>query len=419
MTVGKRAVALLAVGLLTAATGCSTKANNGSSTTSTSSSGTASGGTSGSVKTGEGIQGTTITLGVLTDLTGVFAALGTDITNANQLYWDSHKVCGKYDVKLIVKDTGYVPQTGVQLYSSIKNDILAMQQTIGSPINTALEPAYTADKIVNLPSAWARNLTTGPGNGVVGATYDIEMTNGLSYALSKGLIKEGDKIGHIYFEGEYGANGLSGSKFFASKHKMTVIEAKIKPTDVDMSSQITQFKAAGVKVIALTVSPKQTLSVASVAGSSGLDVPIIGNNPVFSPALLKSPVAGFLKKNLLIATPINAFDKQPDLLKQYSAKYPKAPPSLGVVFGTGMSAVMNQILDKACASGDLTRDGVLKAKQSLSSVDSGGLVVPLDFTVGAGKSPSHQSYILQPADVPGGAKSLLDATESEEAKGLQ
>ncbi|MCA1721840.1 MAG: hypothetical protein LC779_12300 [Actinobacteria bacterium] len=62
---------------------------------------------------------------------------------------------------------------------------------------------------------------------------------------------------------------------------------------------------------------------------------------------------------------------------------------------------------------------MLKAKQGLSSVDSGGLVVPLDFTVGTGKSPSHQSYILQPADVPGGAKSVLDATESEDAKGLE
>ncbi|MCA1721839.1 MAG: ABC transporter substrate-binding protein [Actinobacteria bacterium] len=288
MTFGKRAVALLAVGLLSAATGCSTKANDSGS--GGDNGGDASGGSQ--VKTSQGVSGNTITLGVLTDLTGVFAALGSDITNANQLYWDKNKVCDKYDVKLIVKDTGYVPQQGVQLYSSIKNDILAMQQTIGSPINTALEPAYTSDKIVNLPSAWARNLTNAPGNGVVGATYDIEMTNGLSYALDKGLIKEGDKLGHIYFEGEYGANGLAGSKYFAGKHKMTVVEAKIKATDLDMSSQITQFKAAGVKAILLTVSPKQTLSVASVAGSSGLDVPIIGNNPVFSPALLKEADPG-------------------------------------------------------------------------------------------------------------------------------
>ena len=39
------------------------------------------------MKVGRGIDGTTIQLGALTDLTGVFAALGKDITNAQALYW--------------------------------------------------------------------------------------------------------------------------------------------------------------------------------------------------------------------------------------------------------------------------------------------------------------------------------------------
>ena len=51
----------------------------------------------------------------------------------------------------------------------------------------------------------------------MGATYDVEMVNGFDYLLKKGKIKEGDKIGHIYFEGEYGANGLAGSKYFAEQ----------------------------------------------------------------------------------------------------------------------------------------------------------------------------------------------------------
>ena len=41
------------------------------------------------VKVGRGVDGTTIQLGALTDLTGVFAALGKDITNAQALYWKS------------------------------------------------------------------------------------------------------------------------------------------------------------------------------------------------------------------------------------------------------------------------------------------------------------------------------------------
>jgi ABC-type branched-subunit amino acid transport system substrate-binding protein len=402
---GKRAAsaALLAAVLISAATGCSNKAQNNSSS---------GGGNAADVKTDVGIQGKTITLGVLTDLTGVFAALGKDLTNSNTLYWKDHKVCDTYDVKLNVQDTGYVPQTGVQFYSSMKDSILAMQQTIGSPINTALAPQYESDSIVNFPSAWSKTLTQIPGTGVVGATYDVEISNGYDYLFKKGLLKEGDTVGHIYFEGEYGANGLAGSKAVAEAKGLKIIEAQIKSTDQDMSAQVTQFKAAGVKAIALTVAPGQTASVATVAQAQGLDVPILGNNPVFAPGLLQGPTAQWLKDHLYVASPVSTFDKHQDLLKAYQAAYPDVTPSLGVLVGTGMAALMNQVLDAACDNGDLTRAGVLSAFEDLKNADTDGLVVPIRGFE-KGKSPSLESFVLQPADAPGGAKLLQDATEGE------
>jgi len=130
-----RAAALLLVAAVATVSGCSTKAPSSSSSGGSS-------GAAGSVKTDVGISGKTINLGVLTDLSGVFAALGKDVTQANQLYWDQQNakggVCGKYQVKLNVKDHGYVVQTAVQLYNGMKSNILALQHTIGSPINTAL-----------------------------------------------------------------------------------------------------------------------------------------------------------------------------------------------------------------------------------------------------------------------------------------
>jgi hypothetical protein len=105
----------------------------------------------------------------------------------------------------------------VQLYSAMEPNVLAMQQTIGSPINTALAPEYEADQIVNFPSAWARTLTEIPGTGVPGATYDVELANGYAYMFEQGLLAEGDTVGHIYFEGEYGENGLAGSEAVAEE----------------------------------------------------------------------------------------------------------------------------------------------------------------------------------------------------------
>jgi ABC-type branched-subunit amino acid transport system substrate-binding protein len=413
MRTGKnsRAAVVLAAAVVVAASGCSTKADNGSSG--------GSGGSGGDVQTDVGVEGTTISLGVLTDLTGVFAALGKDITNANTLYWQDHKVCDTYDVKLNVQDTGYVPQQGVQLYSSIKDSILAMQQTIGSPINTALAQDYEADQIVNFPSAWGETLTQIPGTGVLGATYDVEMSNGYDYLFKQGLLKQGDTVGHIYFEGEYGATGLAGTKAVAEAQGLKVVEAQIKATDQDMSAQISQFKAAGVKLIALTVAPTQTASVAAAAQAQGLDVPILGSNPVYAPGLLQGPTAQWLKDHLYVAAPIATFQGHEDILTAYQKAYSDVanPSAGGVLLGYGMAQVMNEVLDAACDNGDLTRQGVLDAFSGLKNIDTGGVIVPIDaFT--PGRSPSLDSYIEKPDDVPGGATIVQDAFEGQFAAGL-
>jgi ABC-type branched-subunit amino acid transport system substrate-binding protein len=403
MNTKRGAVTLVSVALVLAASGCSTKSSDSETST------------QGGVKVGRGVTGNTITLGALTDLTGVFAALGKDITNAQSLYWKDQKVCGKYTVKQTVKDHGYDTQKGIQLYSSIHNDVLAIEQTIGSPINTGLMPQFDADHMVNIPAAWAQSLTEDKQIAVVGATYEVEMINVLDYLLDEGKIKEGDKIGHIYFEGEYGEGGLAGSKYFAKKHGMQVVEQQIQSTDADMTSQVTKLKAEGVKAIALTVAPGQTASVAGVAAAQGLDVPIAGNNPVFAPALLKGPAGAALKKNLYVASPVAPFDKLPDLLKKYQAAYP-GDPTLGVVWGTAAADVMRQILDKACDDKDLTPEGVSKAKEDMGTVETGGLAVPLTFKTGA--SPSDTSYIFKAADVPGGATAVSDKFVGDDVAGF-
>jgi ABC-type branched-subunit amino acid transport system substrate-binding protein len=404
-TMKRAASAMAAVAVVAAASGCSNKAQD--------SGGSSGGGADAAdVQTDTGVEGNTITLGVLTDLTGVFAALGKDITNANTMFWSDNKVCDTYDVELDVQDTGYVPQTGVQLYSGMKDSILAMQQTIGSPINTALAPEYESDKMVNFPSAWAQTLTEIPGTGVVGATYAVEIANGYDYMFQQGLLNEGDTVGHIYFEGEYGANGLAGTQAVAKEKNLKVVEAQIKSTDQDMSSQITQFKAAGVKMVALTVAPAQLASAAAAMEAQGLDVPILGSNPVFAPGLLQGPAANKIKQDLYVASPVSAFDQHQDLLDQYTAAYPDATPSLGVLVGVGMSEIMKQVLDAACENGDLTHQGVLDAFNDLTDVDTNDVVVPIRGFE-PGKSPSLQSFILQPADVPGGAKVVADAFEGQ------
>jgi ABC-type branched-subunit amino acid transport system substrate-binding protein len=382
----------------------------------------ASGG-GGSIKSGPGVTEKTIKLGVLTDLSGVFAPLAKPLTQANQLYWKERNAQGgvcQRKVELEIKDHGYDPQKAVVQYRDFSGDIAGLQQLLGSPVTAALLPTLKQDSMLSLLSAWPSSLLNNDNIIIVGTTYDVEMINGLDYLKSKGLIKKGDKIGHLYFEGEYGENGLKGSKYFADQNGMSVVEQKIKPTDEDMSGQVAAFKSAGVKAIAVTTAPTQLASLAGIAASQGLNVPIVGNNPTFDPALMDTPATKALKANAYIVTSTAPWTVDKPKVKEVGASwqtaYPKDDPKFAVQFGWAQAQVMYEILNKACTNKDLTRAGLVKAAHEISAVDTGGLIAqPLDYTK-KGEPAERAVYISRPADVTGGLTPLPGTFDSEAGK---
>ncbi len=378
---------------------------------------------SGAVKTGPGVTDKTIRLGILTDLSGVFAPLGKPIVQANRLFWKERNaqggVCNR-SVTLTVKDHGYDPQKAVVQYRDLQTDVAALQQLLGSPITAALLPSLKSDQMVSLLAAWPSSLLPNDNIIITGTTYDIEMINGLDYLLEQGKLHKGDKIGHVYFEGEYGENGLKGSKYFAQKNGMSVVEQKIKATDEDMSGQVAALKRQGVKAIALTTAPTQLASVAGIAGAQGLNVPLVGNNPTYDPALLGTPAAKALQANAYIVSSIAPYSLDQPAVKKvaadYAEAYPKDVPKGSAPFGYMQGQLMYEILNQACQNKDLSREGLVKAAHQLQAVDTGGLTAaPLDYTK-LGQPSERAVYIAQPAKVPGGLTALPDTYESDTAK---
>ena len=135
---------------------------------------------------------------------------------------------------------------------------------------------------------------------IVGATYDLEAINGIEWLMENKGLKKGDAIGDLYFEGDFGEGGLVGVKYAAEKHGLKLVEQKIKATDEDMSGAAAKFKREGVKAIWVTTAPGQLASLAGVAKSIGLDVPIGTNGPVFGPQLLDTAVGDTLDKNVTV-----------------------------------------------------------------------------------------------------------------------
>jgi hypothetical protein len=141
-------------------------------------------------------------------------------------------------------------------------------------------------------------------------------------------------------------------------------------------------------------------------------VPIVVNGPGFDPHLLGTAAAPALKANVYVSTsmapPSLGAPAVSQVTKAWTARYPKTPPAaVSVIFGWAQAEIMNKVLTQACASKDLTRQGVLNAFHQLSSVDTGGLVAaPLNYTA-VGQPPERTVYIasIDPA-LPGGTKSL-------------
>jgi len=375
---------------------------------------------SGSLKTGPGVTDKQISLGMLTDLSGVFAALGEPIVQGTQLYWKAQNakggVCGR-KIKLVVQDHGYDPQKAVTQYRQLSSEVAGMQQLLGSPITAALLPSLKKDSMLSILAAWPSGLLKEDVIGIVGATYDIEMENGLAYVMEQGKLKEGDKIGHIYFEGDYGESGLEGSKRFASANGMTVVEQKIKATDEDLSGQVSALKRAGVKAVALSTAPAQAASAVGVGAASGLQVPFVGNGPTWDPALLKSPAAKAVQSLLFVSGSTSPFNGEGAAVKEaadaFIEKYPKETPKTSVQVGWSEGRLMFETLTKACENKDLSREGIVKAFHSLSDLELDGLTAgPLDYTK-VGEPASRATYISQPAETPGGLKDLETSQGTE------
>jgi ABC-type branched-subunit amino acid transport system substrate-binding protein len=238
-------------------------------------------------------------------------------------------------------------------------------------------------------------------------------------------IKSGDKVGHVYFEGDFGENAFAGSQWLAGRTGLTIVGHKIKASDTDLSAQVAALRNAGVTAILVSGGPTQSASVAGVAKSVGLAVPIVTNGPGFTPQLLAGPSGPALKENLYVVSSLAPPALDTPAVKQlqdtFSKEYPDAVPTqVGSVFGYVQSKVTHDILKKACDNKDLTRQGMIDALHQTSGVDTGGLVAgTLDYTK-AGQPPSRTVYISQvDASLPGGLKAIGGPVEAEPAKTYQ
>ena len=406
--------ALTATTLATAlfVTGCSTKAADSSD----------SGAGDGDVKTDVGVTDDEINLLELSDLSGVFKTIGLAYGAGIKVWTDEVNAAGGIcdrKINVITQDTVYKVENAVPLYEQHKGNAAAMIGLGGSHILAALKQKITTDNMLTVPGSWASLNLDSPAVLMVGQTYDIEMLNGLSYLQEQGMISDGDTIGHIYTDSEYGQNGIMGSKAYAKQHDMTIVEVPLSASDTDLTASITKLKSDGVTAIAITTPPAALGSAAVQNVQQGLNVPIVGSSPAFAPTLLTDPGVEAALSNFYMtssAVPIGADNPKAQEILGKIQQFSQDEPNIGSILSYTWGLAYAAVLEQACEDGDMTRAGIIEAKGKVDSVESENLSGALDFTQ-PGAPTSRETYILQPdKSTPGLLTVTADLFASDEAK---
>ena len=322
-----------------------------------------------------------ITLGLLADLTGLFAPLVIDITDAQKVYWDDVNAAGGIDgwtVELVIEDTNYNVEQHLEKYEKIRGDVVAISQSTGSPTNVATLDLYKEDSMLVIPLSWFSGWAIPEFDGGVmleqNTNYCVEAMNLLDFIDGMG----GTTIALATFPGDYGQDAAAGVKIAAEFYGMEIVydgEAAVIPGQ-DQTSVIQGIVDSGADWTFMTTNPSIGAEILAGAVQAGYTGFFTGSVPTYNPALLDSPAgplydAVFYQSAYNVAWGVDTPGNNA-MMEAMSAEFPDRRPSDSFIIGWSEAITMHKVLSTAIANNDLTPEGVVAAANSLTGVDFGG-----------------------------------------------
>lgn len=357
-------------------------------------------GNSGSnIKGGPGVDlnKKTIDLGIITPLSGPVAApIGIPLTKGIETYFKSVNANGGIDgfkINLVEKDSKYDPQVQVEMYNQIHNNVLMLAESLGTPTTHAIKDLATRDHMLVTAASLDSYLAREKYMVMVGTPYRLQVENAFDYVVNK-VGDQSPKVGIIYQDDAYGQDGLAGyQEAVTAYHLQDVGKATYELTDTKYVAQVSQMKTAGAKYVFLTAIPTVAAGIIGTAAQLGYTPRWIMQSPAFATGLLSvSPEFTALLSQTTWVMGQGAIwgdTSQPGMKQMLDdiAKYaPGQQPDGYFEYGYTEAKVTAAILKKAADKGDLTRDGLLTAFDSLSTVDMGGLVPDIHY----GSAPNQR-----------------------------
>ncbi|MCQ3812948.1 MAG: ABC transporter substrate-binding protein [Acidimicrobiia bacterium] len=370
-----------------------------------------------------GFDGSTIRVGVISDLSGPASIIGVPLTAGAQVYYDyvnsQGGIAGRYMIETNEQDHQYMPSIALQVYNSIKDDVVLIGQLLGTPITNAVLESLKQDNIVAAPASldsfWVREQNLLP----IGSPYQIQAINGLDWWINEG----GGNVNQTYCtfvqDDPYGEAGQEGVEFAAEALGFTITESvSYVAGDTDFSAQIQQLSNAGCEVVYFVALPNVTAPALGEAASKEFAPTWISASPTWVNILALSPVAEYLQKTMIIVgegstwgdTEVEGMGPMLERLAEFA---PDQGPDYYFTFGYLQAHAVVQVLEAAVANGDLSRQGIIDAMNSLGEVSFEGLGGDYFYGAPADRIPSTENTIFRvnPA-VPNGVEAEVVGYEA-------
>jgi ABC-type branched-subunit amino acid transport system substrate-binding protein len=293
----------------------------------------------------------------------------------------------------------------------------------GTPVMTALKDQTTQDKVMVLYGGNAFSLLSSQNIIIAAQPFVMDVLNGYDYVTNK-LGKKNIKSAIIYQDDSLGADGVVGYDAAVKAFGMQDVgKIAYKTSDTDFTAQATALKNSGAEYVYVAGVGAFIGRIITAANALGFNAHYLLQSSAWDPSLMKTNAKDSLAGSiLLLSVPSWSETNIPGVATMLAAmkKYaPNQQESSIVSSGWVQAHETYLILKQALESGDVTRDGILKASMTIKNWDFGGLVptIPSIGTAANDRLPSRGSFIQEiDPSLPTFLKPVADAYTSDAAK---
>ena len=343
---------------------------------------------------GVDLEAGTITIGQTADLTGPFAPLVNPIMAGQQMYWawvNANGGIGGLEVLMETRDTAYQVEQHIAAYDELRDQVVAISHTTGSPQTLAIADALEEDSMIAVPATWYSGWTDtniAPTVLHTGAPYCLEAMSLLDWLLDE-EVKEGNDaptLAIASIPGDFGLDPMAGALLWAEANGIEVVydgSGTIVPGQ-DLKPVADAIVASGADLVYVTTTPSTFSEVYGGALTQGFEAKWSGAGPTYNPAFLVSPIADAIQRDWY-----GGFYMQPWggdsagmalTMQLVEASGADIPANDYVGLGVVEAMLVHAALQKAYENGDMTRAGVLAAIKSLDNVDFMGVAPNENYT---------------------------------------